>query len=48
MYRSHADRDRINAKAMTDPRMAGMMDMNSLPFDVKRMVAGGFRVMVDV
>lgn len=48
MYRSRAERDRINARAMKDPRMAGMMDMKSLPFDVKRMLAGGFKVMVDV
>jgi uncharacterized protein YbaA (DUF1428 family) len=48
MYRSRAARDRINAKAMQDPRMAGMMDMNALPFDMTRMVTGGFKVFVDV
>ncbi len=48
MYRSRADRDRINAKAMKDPRMAGMMNMKAMPFDVKRMVTGGFKVFVDV
>jgi uncharacterized protein YbaA (DUF1428 family) len=48
MYRSRADRDRINAKAMKDPRMDGMMDMDAMPFDMKRMVVGGFKVFVDV
>ena len=48
MYQSRAARDRINAKAMKDPRMDGMTDMKAMPFDVKRMVTGGFRVMVDV
>jgi uncharacterized protein YbaA (DUF1428 family) len=48
MYRSRADRDRINAKAMKDPRMDGLMDMDAMPFDMKRMVVGGFKVFVDV
>jgi uncharacterized protein YbaA (DUF1428 family) len=30
---------------MKDPRLADM-DMNSLPFDCKRMVYGGFKVLV--
>jgi uncharacterized protein YbaA (DUF1428 family) len=46
VYRSRADRDRINAKVMKDPRLAGM-DMKSMPFDVKRMSYGGFQVLVD-
>jgi uncharacterized protein YbaA (DUF1428 family) len=46
VYRSRADRDRVNAKVMKDPRLAGM-DMKSMPFDVKRMSCGGFRVLVD-
>ena len=47
VYRSRADRDRINAKAMKDPRLAKMMDPKSKPFDMKRMVNGGFKVLVD-
>jgi uncharacterized protein YbaA (DUF1428 family) len=32
---------------MKDKRMAAMMDKDSMPFDMKRMVYGGFKVMVD-
>jgi uncharacterized protein YbaA (DUF1428 family) len=31
---------------MKDPRL-GKMDPKTMPFDVKRMVYGGFRVIVD-
>ena len=47
VYKSRADRDRVNAKAMKDKRLAGMMDPKTLPFDAKRMFWGGFRVLVD-
>ncbi len=43
-----AHRDRVNAKVMKDPRLAKMMDPKSTPFDVKRMVYGGFKVIVDL
>ena len=46
LYRSRRDRDRINAKVMTDPRLASMMDPKNMPFDGKRMFWGGFKVMV--
>ena len=46
VFRSRAARDRINAKVMKDPRMAAMGDIASLPFDAKRMIYGGFRVLV--
>jgi uncharacterized protein YbaA (DUF1428 family) len=42
VYRSKASRDRINAKAMADPRLAGF-DPKTMPFDGKRMIFGGFR-----
>jgi uncharacterized protein YbaA (DUF1428 family) len=45
-YKSRAHRDKVNAKVMKDPRIAGM-DMKSMPFDAKRMIYGGFKVMVD-
>ena len=45
VYKSRAHRDRVNAKVMKDPRLAGM-DMSSVPFDGKRMIFGGFKVMV--
>jgi uncharacterized protein YbaA (DUF1428 family) len=47
VYKSRAHRDRVNAKVMKDPRLAGMMDMSAMPFDGKRMIFGGFKVMVD-
>jgi uncharacterized protein YbaA (DUF1428 family) len=46
VYKSRAHRDRVNAKVMADPRFAGM-DMKTMPFDGKRMIFGGFKVMVD-
>ena len=48
VFKSRAQRDRINAKVMKDPRLAGMMDPKTVPFDVKRMIYGGFKVSVDV
>ena len=44
-FRSRAHRDEVNAKAMKDPRMAGM-DPKSMPFDTKRMFFGGFKPFV--
>ena len=46
VYRSRAHRDKVNAKAMADPRLAGM-DPKNMPFDGKRMFWGGFKVAVD-
>ena len=46
-YKSRKDRDRINAKVMKDPRLAEMMDMKAMPFDMKRMIYGGFEVLVN-
>lgn len=48
VFKSRAHRDRVNAKAMKDPRLADMMDPNDVPFDTKRMIYGGFDVFVDV
>jgi uncharacterized protein YbaA (DUF1428 family) len=45
-YPSRADRDRINAAVMADPRIAGM-GPDSMPFDGKRMFWGGFESIVD-
>ena len=47
VYKSKADRDRVNKKVMADKRLAGMMDLKSLPFDAKRMIYGGFKVLVE-
>jgi uncharacterized protein YbaA (DUF1428 family) len=46
VYRSRAQRDRVNAKVMKDPRLADMMDPKNLPFDGKRMFFGGFKTLV--
>jgi uncharacterized protein YbaA (DUF1428 family) len=47
VYKSRAHRDSVNAKIMKDPRVAAMCDPNDMPFDVKRMTYGGFKVLVD-
>ena len=47
IYKSRADRDRINKQVMKDPRLADMMDPESMPFDSKRLFFGGFKVAVD-
>jgi len=46
VYKSRAHRDRVNAKVMKDPRMAAMCDPKDIPFDGKRMIYGGFKVIV--
>ncbi|MBU8975229.1 DUF1428 domain-containing protein [Lysobacter sp. MMG2] len=46
-YKSRAARDRINAKVMKDPRIAGL-DPKSMPFDGKRMFWGGFKPIVSM
>ena len=46
VYKSRAHRDKVNAKVMKDKRFAGM-DMKSMPFDGKRMIYGGFKVLVE-
>jgi uncharacterized protein YbaA (DUF1428 family) len=48
VYKSRAHRDQVNAKVMKDARIAGMMDMKSAPFDGKRMIYGGFKLLIDV
>jgi len=47
VYKSRAHRDRVNAKVMKDKRLASMMDPEALPFDGKRFIWGGFKVLVD-
>ncbi len=47
VYKSRAHRDRVNAKVMKDKRLAKMMDPKANPFDGKRMIFGGFKVLVD-
>jgi uncharacterized protein YbaA (DUF1428 family) len=45
-YKSRAHRDRVNAKVMKDPRFAKMMTPKAMPFDGKRMIYGGFKLLL--
>jgi len=47
-FESRAHRDEVNDKVMNDPRMKSMMEPESMPFDGKRMIYGGFDVIVDI
>lgn len=47
VYKSRAHRDAVNKKIMKDPRIANMCDPKDMPFNVKRMCYGGFKVLVD-
>jgi uncharacterized protein YbaA (DUF1428 family) len=47
VFKSRAHRDAVNKKVMKDPRLNDMMQgTKDMPFDVKRMVYGGFKVIV--
>lgn len=46
VFKSRAHRDRVNAKVMKDPRIAGF-DPTASPFDMKRMIYGGFKTFVE-
>jgi uncharacterized protein YbaA (DUF1428 family) len=46
VFKSRGHRDRVNTKVMKDPRLTNM-DPKSMPFDIKRMTYGGFKVLVD-
>ena len=48
VYKSRAHRDAVNKKVMKDERMNAMMNPKDMPFDVKRMAMGGFKVAVDL
>ena len=45
-FRDRAHRDEVNARAMKDPRMAGM-DPKKMPFDGRRMFFGGFKPFIE-
>ncbi len=47
VYKSRKHRDQVNAKVMKDPRLAAMMNPKAMPFDGRRMIMGGFKVVVD-
>ncbi len=46
VFKSKADRDRINKKVMADPRMS-TLDPSTMPIDGKRFGYAGFKVLVD-
>jgi uncharacterized protein YbaA (DUF1428 family) len=48
VFKSRAHRDRVNAKVMKDERLAKMMSGTDMPFDGKRMIYGGFKIVIDV
>jgi uncharacterized protein YbaA (DUF1428 family) len=48
VYKTRAQRDRINANVMADPRLADVMDSKNMPFDGKRMFWGGFKTIVEL
>jgi uncharacterized protein YbaA (DUF1428 family) len=48
LYHSREHRDSVNAKVMEDPRIKGMMDHKSLPFDGMRMFWGGFKTLLEL
>jgi uncharacterized protein YbaA (DUF1428 family) len=45
VFKSRAQRDKINAKVMADKRLQKMPKV--MPFDVKRMTYGGFKTLVE-
>ena len=47
VFKSRKHRDAVNAKVMKDPALAAMMMDMKMPFDMKRMVYGGFKVLVE-
>jgi uncharacterized protein YbaA (DUF1428 family) len=46
VYRDRKHRDRVMGAAMKDKRMAAMMNPKNFPFDGKRLIFGGFKVVV--
>ena len=47
VYKSRKHRDQVLAKVMKDKRLAEMMQPGAMPFDGKRFMWGGFKVVVD-
>src|ERR1700716_926029 len=46
VYKSRAHRDRVNKKVMSDPRLAAMMNPKAIPFEGKRLIYGGFKILI--
>ena len=47
VYKSRAHRNRVNAKVMKDPRITEMCNGKTMPFDLKHIVYGRFKVLVE-
>jgi len=46
VFESRAHRDEVNAKVMKDPRIVALGEPKDAPFDGKRMIYGGFQLLV--
>jgi uncharacterized protein YbaA (DUF1428 family) len=46
VFKSRAHRNRVNAKVMKE--MEKMCEPKEMPFDIKRMVSGGFKILVEL
>ena len=46
-FKSRKDRDRVNAQVMSDPRL-NTPEVKNMPFDMKKMVYGGFKTLVSI
>lgn len=47
LYKSRSHRDKVNAKVMKDTRIAKLGGAKGMPFDVKRITFGNFKVLVE-
>ncbi len=47
-FKSRAQRNRVNAAVMKDPRLTALCDPNKMLFESQRMTYGGFKTMVAV
>ena len=46
VYESREHRDQVNQKVFQDPRVKESCDENNMPFEINRMIMGGFDIMV--
>jgi uncharacterized protein YbaA (DUF1428 family) len=46
IYRSKKHRDQVNTRVWKDPSMK-FVDLEKMPYDIKRMAFGGFKAVVD-
>jgi uncharacterized protein YbaA (DUF1428 family) len=46
LYKSKAHRDSANAKIMKDPRIHALLQGRKMPFEMRKMMYGGFKIAV--